>query len=72
LDDQVELIISEENKQEIQQLKAQVEADKATSSKTIQNLQTQLEREQNKTKFLEEQLEQQAQIVKPNPPAFKK
>ena len=38
----------------------------------IQNLQTQLEREQNKNKFLEEQLEQQIQTVQPNPPAFRK
>jgi CHAT domain-containing protein len=72
LGDQVELIVSEESKQEIQDLKTQVEANKTTTSETIQNLQTQLEREQNKNNFLEEQLEQQTQIIQPNPPAFEK
>ena len=75
LGDQVELIVSEENKQEVQSLKAQkdqIEADKIAANKAIQNLQTQLEREQNKNKFLMQQLEeqQQAQTSYPsNPPA---
>jgi len=49
--------------------KNKIEQDLGEASTTIQNLQTQLEREQNKNKFLEEQLEQQTQIIQPNPPA---
>jgi hypothetical protein len=77
LGDQVELVVDKSNEQKIQQStqqkdKSKIEQNLVVANETIQNLQTQLEREQNKSKFLEEQLEQQTQIVQPNPPAFEK